>query len=254
MFRKRDTDPIDGGDGKDGNGDAEPRPEVELRPEAGKPEAAKKPDVAFSSEPSSNDQPTENQPSEDDRSEAPPSGDHPSGDHPSSAAPSSFSDLPESEPLSTAPKAAAANVSPAASSDAPANKRLIVGQGIRLSGEINSCDRLVVEGEVEVTLNDTLALEITSSGRFTGGCEVEEADISGIYEGDLTVRRRLYVRGTGKLTGTVRYGELELERGGQIAGNISVLSMDGTGGAASERSRAPLFGQDRQAAAAEAKD
>ena len=74
-------------------------------------------------------------------------------------------------------------------------KRLIVGEGIRLSGEISSCDRLVVEGEVEVTLNNTLALEITANGRFTGGCEVEEADISGIYEGDLTVRKRLFVRG-----------------------------------------------------------
>ena len=128
-------------------------------------------------------------------------------------------------------------------------KRLIVGQGIRLSGEISSCDRLVVEGEVEVTLNDTLALEIASSGRFTGGCEVEEADISGVYEGDLTVRRRLIVRGSGKLTGTVRYGELELERGGQIAGNISVLSDGGGGGSvgavrAGERS----YGQGRSAA------
>jgi cytoskeletal protein CcmA (bactofilin family) len=110
-----------------------------------------------------------------------------------------------------------------AEQDQYSGKRLIVGQGIRLSGEISSCDRLVVEGAVEATLNDTLALEIAESGRFTGGCEVEEADISGVYEGDLTVRKRLFVRGTGKLTGTVRYGELELERGGQIAGNISVL-------------------------------
>jgi cytoskeletal protein CcmA (bactofilin family) len=125
-------------------------------------------------------------------------------------------------------------------------KRLIVGQGIRLSGEISSCDRLVVEGEVEVTLNDTLALEIASSGRFTGGCEVEEADISGVYEGDLTVRRHLCVRGTGKLTGTIRYAQLELERGGQIAGNISVLS-EGRGSAAAsrpmERRPAPLLGE-----------
>lgn len=109
-----------------------------------------------------------------------------------------------------------------ADSDAYSGKRLIVGEGIRLSGEISSCDRLIVEGAVEVTLNDTLALEIARSGRFTGGCEVEEADISGIYEGDLTVRNRLVVRGSGKLTGTVRYGELELERGGQIAGELSV--------------------------------
>jgi cytoskeletal protein CcmA (bactofilin family) len=122
-------------------------------------------------------------------------------------------------------------------------KRLIVGQGIRLSGEISSCDRLVVEGEVEVTLNDTLALEIASSGRFTGGCEVEEADISGVYEGDLTVRKRLFVRGSGKLTGTIRYGELELERGGQIAGNVSVLNSesDRSIGAASS-GRSALFG------------
>jgi cytoskeletal protein CcmA (bactofilin family) len=132
-----------------------------------------------------------------------------------------------------------------AEQDQYGGKRLIVGQGIRLSGEISSCDRLVVEGAVEATLNDTLALEIAESGRFTGGCEVEEADISGVYEGDLTVRKRLFVRGTGKLTGTVRYGELELERGGQIAGNISVLdgaasrSGSSTG---SESKPAPAFG------------
>jgi cytoskeletal protein CcmA (bactofilin family) len=127
--------------------------------------------------------------------------------------------------------------------DRYSGKRLIVGQGIRLSGEISSCDRLVVEGEVEVTLNDTLALEIASSGRFTGGCEVEEADISGVYEGDLTVRKRLFVRGSGKLTGTIRYGELELERGGQIAGNVSVLNSesDRSIGAASS-GRSALFG------------
>jgi cytoskeletal protein CcmA (bactofilin family) len=118
-----------------------------------------------------------------------------------------------------------------AEQDQYSGKRLIVGQGIRLSGEISSCDRLVVEGAVEATLNDTRALEIAESGRFTGGCEVEEADISGVYEGDLTVRKRLFVRGSGKLTGTVRYGELELERGGQIAGNISVLDSAASGGA-----------------------
>jgi cytoskeletal protein CcmA (bactofilin family) len=127
-----------------------------------------------------------------------------------------------------------------------AGKRLIVGQGIRLSGEISSCDRLVVEGAVEATLNDTLALEIAESGRFTGGCEVEEADISGVYDGDLTVRKRLFVRSTGKLNGTVRYGELELERGGQIAGNISVMSVTASSAGsapATETKSAPTFGE-----------
>ena len=111
---------------------------------------------------------------------------------------------------------------PATATDA-GNKRLIVGQGIRLSGEITACDRLVVEGTVEVTLNETRAVEIAETGRFTGGCEVEEAEISGIYEGELTVRNRLLIRSTGRVKGTVRYGEIEVERGGRLSGSVSML-------------------------------
>jgi cytoskeletal protein CcmA (bactofilin family) len=107
-------------------------------------------------------------------------------------------------------------------------KRLIVGHGISLSGEITACDRLVVDGSVQVTLNQTRAIEITESGRFTNGkAEVEEAEISGVYEGDLTVRNRLLIRSTGQVKGTVRYGEIEVERGGRISGTISMLEPSG---------------------------
>lgn len=110
------------------------------------------------------------------------------------------------------------------SAAAEPGKRLIVGQGISLSGEITACDRLVVEGSVTCTLNETRAIEITQTGRFTGGkAEVEEADISGLYEGELTVRKRLLIRSTGQVKGTVRYGELEIQRGGRLTGNISII-------------------------------
>ena len=102
-------------------------------------------------------------------------------------------------------------------------KRLIVGQGIRLAGEITACDRLVVEGFCEVTLNETRALEIAGSGRFIGGCEVEEAEISGVYEGELTVRKRLLIRSSGKVKGNIRYGEIEVERGGLLSGSVSMI-------------------------------
>jgi len=241
MFRKRDSNPMESESGKAADVKADVEPELEPMPELSPPEPSKP-------EPS----PPELSPIELTKPEPSPSKSLPFEPSPSPE-PADIvldgalkdSDLPESQPLSAAPKSAAASVSPAASSDT-ANKRLIVGQGIRLSGEINSCDRLVVEGEVEVTLNDTLALEIASSGRFTGGCEVEEADISGIYEGDLTVRNTLFVRGTGRITGTIRYGQLELERGGQIAGNISVLGEGGQSAAGettkTRATKTPLFG------------
>jgi cytoskeletal protein CcmA (bactofilin family) len=105
-------------------------------------------------------------------------------------------------------------------------KRLIVGQGIRLAGEITACDRLVVEGFCEVTLNETRALEIAGSGRFIGGC--------GTYEGELTVRKRLLIRSSGKVRGNVRYGEIEIERGGMLSGSVSMIESHAQGSQPSE--------------------
>jgi cytoskeletal protein CcmA (bactofilin family) len=128
--------------------------------------------------------------------------------------------------LETPPTAlGATDRGPAADPQVPEKKRLIVGDGISLSGEITACDRLVVQGSVQVTLNQTRAIEITETGKFTNGkAEVEEAEISGVYEGELTVRKRLLIRSTGQVKGTVRYGELEIERGGKLSGSVSMLS------------------------------
>jgi cytoskeletal protein CcmA (bactofilin family) len=135
---------------------------------------------------------------------------------------------PEPQRLAVAPTTGPSSARPNAVVSEEAGKRLIVGHGISLSGEITACDRLVVDGSVQVTLNQTRAIEITESGRFTNGkAEVEEAEISGVYEGDLTVRNRLLIRSTGQVKGTVRYGEIEVERGGHISGSISMLEPGG---------------------------
>ena len=130
--------------------------------------------------------------------------------------------------------------------DGETDKRLIVGQGIRLKGEITACERLVVEGHVEVTMNATRALEIKPSGHFIGSCEVEEAEVSGVYEGDLSVRGRLTVHKGGRVIGKIAYGELELERGGEIAGELSVRNRQRGQAAAPGR---PGAGQRSTAAA-----
>ncbi len=104
--------------------------------------------------------------------------------------------------------------------DGPDPKTLIVGREISLHGEITSCDRLVVEGKVEAALSDCQTIEIAESGLVKGAAEVGEADIRGRFEGKLTVRGRLLIRSAGKVAGEIRYGQLEIECGGQITGQI----------------------------------
>ena len=114
---------------------------------------------------------------------------------------------------------------PASSPGLPARReaemrQLIVGREISLAGEITSCDRLVVEGSVEANLANCRDIEISDTGIYKGSASIEEAEIRGRFDGVLNVRRRLLIRASGRVAGTVRYGQLEIECGGQISGDV----------------------------------
>ncbi len=103
------------------------------------------------------------------------------------------------------------------------SKKLIVGRDISLNGKISSCDRLVVEGRVEAELHDCHTIEIAEAGTFKGAAEIESAEVSGHYEGSLTVRENLLIHSTGHVSGTIRYGRLQIEQGGEINGDVKSI-------------------------------
>ena len=104
----------------------------------------------------------------------------------------------------------------------------MVGREISLNGEITSCDRLVVEGRVEATLVGARVLEVAQGGLFRGRAEVREADIAGVFDGELTATERLLIRTGGKVSGSVRYGRVVIESGGEIGGDMQSLTADPT--------------------------
>ena len=111
----------------------------------------------------------------------------------------------------------------------PESKKLIVGSEIHLTGNISSCDRLIIEGKVEADLEDCREIEITATGTFNGSASVELAEVSGHFDGTLTARELLIVRSTGQVTGGIRYGKLEIERGGKVIGDLRLADDSGSG-------------------------
>ena len=107
---------------------------------------------------------------------------------------------------------------------------LVIGRQIVLSGEVTSCTRLVVEGTIKANIKECRDIAIAEGGLFSGSASVQSADISGRFEGELKVSGRLLIRAPGLVSGTVQYSELEIERGGRIAGNVSAVSRSGTAG------------------------
>jgi cytoskeletal protein CcmA (bactofilin family) len=108
----------------------------------------------------------------------------------------------------------------APSSSAVRDKHLIVGKEVRLKGEVTCCEKLVVEGEVEIELTGCRSLHIGPSGVYRGRAEVSEADVAGRFEGEIETTDRLSVRASGRVSGKIRYGQITIDAGGQVAGEI----------------------------------
>lgn len=127
-----------------------------------------------------------------------------------------------STPPGPASPVPAAPVPSEMSSTNEVGSKLIVGPNIKLKGvEITDCDTLVVEGRVEATM-DSRVIQIAESGAFKGSAEIDIAEIRGEFDGELTVRQKLVIYSTGKVSGKIRYGKVVIEEGGQLSGDVQV--------------------------------
>jgi cytoskeletal protein CcmA (bactofilin family) len=125
---------------------------------------------------------------------------------------------PKTDLSSTPHEAGSQTRSPESQADV---RTLIIGPGVSVKGEITSCNRLIVEGTIEAKLADCPNVIVKESGVFKGESTTEDADIHGAFDGKLVARKRLLVRATGRVSGTISYGEIEIENGGKISGEIS---------------------------------
>jgi cytoskeletal protein CcmA (bactofilin family) len=111
---------------------------------------------------------------------------------------------------------------PTSASSKPAStSRLTVGPHIKLKGvEITDCDTLVVEGSVQASM-DSRVMQIAEGGAFTGSAQIDEAEIRGDFDGQLTARHKLMLYATAKVKGQIRYGKLVMEEGAQLSGDVA---------------------------------
>lgn len=140
--------------------------------------------------------------------------------------------------VSAAPVAVEPVSASAAATDTPGSK-LSIGPNINLKGvEISNCDVLVIEGNVDATITSKV-MEIAKPGRFSGTAVIDIAEIHGDFSGELTARSKLVVHGTGRVTGTIRYGKLVVAEGGTLTGELKQLDSPGESAATTPATSSP---------------
>ncbi|MGB8366413.1 MAG: bactofilin family protein [Rhizomicrobium sp.] len=101
------------------------------------------------------------------------------------------------------------------------NANLHVGTNVKLKGEVTSCSMLMIDGTVEAEINVGQLL-VANGGSFAGTAIADEAEIDGRFAGTLLVSGKLVVRRSGRVTGRLSYGQIEVERGAEIDGRLTM--------------------------------
>ena len=101
------------------------------------------------------------------------------------------------------------------------NAKVVIGNGVSITGEIKKADEVQIDGEADVTMK-TDNIVIGHTGKCKGNIETHNADIWGTFDGDLKASGTLTIQEEGNATGTIEYQKMQIKLGGKLSGDIKI--------------------------------
>ncbi|NCB20901.1 MAG: polymer-forming cytoskeletal protein [Clostridia bacterium] len=98
----------------------------------------------------------------------------------------------------------------------------IIGPSIRVKGNFSGKGDIIVEGYLEGSLKTDANIFIGEKAKVNANVEASEAFISGNISGNIKIKKYLAIGKTAQITGDVQCGEISIERGALISGQIIV--------------------------------
>jgi len=100
----------------------------------------------------------------------------------------------------------------------------IIGASIKVKGNFHGQGNIIVEGSLEGSLKTEANLFIGDHAKIIANIEAQEAIINGEVKGNIKIKKYLAVGKTAKIFGDLQYGELSIERGGLVNGQLLINS------------------------------
>jgi len=96
------------------------------------------------------------------------------------------------------------------------------GEGVVFKGSITAPEKVIVHGTVEGEVS-ARELFVGPTGTITGKVSVDEAEIQGKVFERIEAKVCLSLRKTGRIEGFTAYGEIEIEKGGVLSGEVTTI-------------------------------
>jgi cytoskeletal protein CcmA (bactofilin family) len=97
--------------------------------------------------------------------------------------------------------------------------KVVIGNGVKIKGEITDADEVQIDGSADVTMN-TDNLVIGGTGDVKGTITTINADVWGSLDGEVKVSGTLTIQEQGSVSGSIEYDNLQIKLGGTIKGDV----------------------------------
>jgi cytoskeletal protein CcmA (bactofilin family) len=105
----------------------------------------------------------------------------------------------------------------------------VLGREVTVTGEIRSHEPLIIEGEVEGTIDVAgHLLTIAPNGKVHASVQAKEIDVRGSLEGNVDGADKIYIRNGAQFVGDIHSRAIVIEDGGFIRGSVDLSRKSGT--------------------------
>ena len=102
---------------------------------------------------------------------------------------------------------------------------LMIGEGVIITGTIKANSKVTIQGTVDGDI-ECNSITISKSGNVKGKIKTDTITVEGKAEGEVNADDVLNIKSTGHVSGKVFYGEIQIEEGGKISGEINFRNKD----------------------------
>ena len=130
---------------------------------------------------------------------------------------------PHPQPPSVAPVAPTVQSLPTPTPSAQGKQSAVIGPSMTIKGEIHAREELVVDGEVEGTLESQSQITVGGNGKVKANIRAREVIVFGSVRGSVEATDKIAIRSRGSLVGDIKAAGISIEDGAYFKGSIDIV-------------------------------
>ncbi len=102
------------------------------------------------------------------------------------------------------------------------NAETIIGPSIKVKGDFHGEGDIIIEGSVEGDISTKQFLSVTTNAKIIANIKAKDAKIAGSIDGNLKIGGYLEILSTAVINGDISAGEISIERGAIVHGDLNM--------------------------------